>query len=191
MGRSDSELTSRAGYAGGKAGAKDGKVCYHNAANISDYGSLGHGEVVRLSIPSSSFPEFAKEYFKLFNDKGERADQYGDVGLEYRNLIGIPGGVKSDFAKTLVEVSIKNGDKLDFSKGRGSDPDARALAFVYDTAEYPFFTAETYHQFHDGFNFGENYPNSYNDLASKLSAEGKLEASGCPNGLLGVGVLGL
>ena len=53
LGRSDTQLTSLAGYAGGNAGAKDGKVCYHNAAFVSDYGSLGHGEVVRLKIPSS------------------------------------------------------------------------------------------------------------------------------------------
>ena len=70
MGRSDSEITSRAGYAGGKFGARDGKVCYHNAQNIADYGSLGHAEVVRLKIPAIKFPEFAEEYFKLFDEKG-------------------------------------------------------------------------------------------------------------------------
>ena len=70
MGRTDSEITSRAGYAGGKSGARDGKVCYHNAQNIADYGSLGHAEVVRLKIPAIKFPEFAEEYFKLFDEKG-------------------------------------------------------------------------------------------------------------------------
>lgn len=191
LGRSDLELTSRAGYAGGKGGSKDGKVCYHNAGQISDYGSLGHGEVVRLKIPSKSFPDFAAEYFKLFNEKGDRPDQFGDVGLEYRNLVGVPGGVKSKYASQLVEVSIKNGDKLDFSKGRGSDPDARAAAFVMDTVEYPFFVAESYHQFHDGFAMGENYPSSYNDIAKVLAKEEKLGLSKCPNGLLGVGIGGL
>merc|ERR1719453_2146383 len=29
LGRKDSALTSLAGYAGGRAGAKEGKVCYH------------------------------------------------------------------------------------------------------------------------------------------------------------------
>ena len=53
LGRSDAKLTSLVGYAGGNAGAKDGKVCYHNAAFVSDYGSLGHGEVVRLKVPAS------------------------------------------------------------------------------------------------------------------------------------------
>lgn len=189
--RSDSELTARAGYAGGKAGALDGKVCYHNAANLADYGTLGHGEVVRLNIPPSSFSEFAKEYFNLFDKKGDRPDQFGDRGSEYRNLVGIPGGLKSEYAKQLVQASVESGDKLDFSKGRGSDPDARALAFVMDTAEYPFFVGEQYHQFHDGFNIGENYPNKYNGLAGGLSKEGSLGTSDCPNGTLGLGVFGL
>lgn len=191
LGRSDAQLTSRAGYAGGKAGALNGKVCYHNGLQISDYGKLGHAEVVRLSIPPSSFNEFAKEYFALFNDKGYRADQWGDVGLEYRNLVGVPGGAKGDYAKQLVQVSQGNGDKLDFAKGKGDDPDARGLCFVMDTAEYPFFVGEQYHQFHDGFNWGENYPNSYNNLASKLAKTGTLGNSQCPNGLIGLGVLGV
>ena len=122
---------------------------------------------------------------------GDRPDQFGDRGSEYRNLVGLPGGVQSEFAKQLVASSVKTGDKLDFSKGRGNDPDARALAFVMDTSDYPFFIAEKYHQFHDGFNFGENYPNKYNDLAGKLEKEHLLDVNKCPNGLLGVGVLGI
>jgi len=191
LGRTDKELTARAGYAGGKGGAKDGKVCYHNALQVSDYGSLGHAEVVRLTIPPSSVPAFCQEYFALFNDKGYRPDQFGDVGLEYRNLVGFPGGVGSSYAKELVRVSQENGDKLDFAKGKGDDPDRRALCFVMDSTEFPFYVAEQYHQFHDGFNWGENYPNSYNSLASQLSKANVLGESKCPNGLIGVGALGL
>jgi peptide methionine sulfoxide reductase MsrA len=147
LGRSNAELTSRAGYAGGKAGAKDGKVCYHNAAQISDYGSLGHAEVVNLKIPTSAFPDFVAEYCALFNKEGYRPDQFQDRGPEYRNLVGIPGGVSGPLAKQLVDASMKNGDKLDFAKGKGDDADARGLVFVMDTAEFPFFVAEQYHQF--------------------------------------------
>lgn len=189
--RSDAELTARTGYAGGKVGALDGKVCYHNAAQVADYGKLGHAEVVRLSIPAWSLPKFAEEYFNLFSNEGYRPDQWGDVGPEYRNLVGLPGGVKSAFAKQLIATSQATGDKLDFAKGKGDDPDARALTFVMDTADYPFFVAEQYHQFHDGFNWGENYPNSYNDLAGKLAKQNVLGESKCPNGLLGLGALGL
>jgi hypothetical protein len=43
----------------------------------------------------------------------------------------------------------------------------------------------------DGFNWGENYPGSYNGLAAQLAKDKKLGVSDCPNGLLGLGALGL
>ena len=191
LGRKDSELTSLVGYAGGKAGAKNGKVCYHNALQVSDYGSLGHAEVVRLRIPARSVPQFAAEYAKLFDENGNRPDQFGDRGLEYRNVVGLPGGTKSPLAQAVVKASIANGDKLDFANGKGDDPDARAVAFIMDTNTFPFYQAEPYHQFHDGFKFDENYPNSYNGLANALLKQGRIVDLGCPNGMIGIGIAGL
>lgn len=53
LGRSPSEWTARAGYAGGLSVGKDASrpganslVCYHNLQRVADYGKLGHGEVV-------------------------------------------------------------------------------------------------------------------------------------------------
>lgn len=185
LNRSDEELTARAGYAGGKAGALDGKVCYHNGKRISDYGPLGHGEVVSLRIPPSSYKDFALEYVKLFDKNGFRPDQGGDKGTEYRNLVGFPGGAKSDvYLKQLVAASQENGDKLAFAEGLGDDPDRRALVFVMDSDAYPSFVAEQYHQFHDGFAMGEGYPQTYNDIAVKLAKADKLGESACPNGML-------
>ena len=123
--------------------------------------------------------------------KGNRPDQSGDRGPEYRNLVGLPGGTTSPLAKQLVQASIANGDKLDFAAGKGDDSDARAVAFVMDTAKFPFYQAEFYHQFHDGFNWGEDYPASYNSLAKKLSKVGTVQDTACPNGMLGVGIAGL
>lgn len=183
LGRSNDELTARAGYAGGKAGAsKDGKVCYHNAANIADYGKLGHAEVVSLTIPPSKFQEFAVEYCKLFRN-GMRPDQLGDRGSEYRNLVAFKGGSKSPLAQQLVEASKATGDQLDFAVGKGSDEDIARLVWIMDIDQYPFFIGEQYHQFHDGFNFGENYPSSYNTLAQKYAAKGENFGS-CPNGMM-------
>lgn len=190
LGRSDDEITSRAGYAGGKAGALDGKVCYHNAGNIADYGKLGHAEVVSMRIPSSKFYDFAVEYCKLFDKDGFRPDQFGDRGTEYRNLVGIPGGKRSPLAELLVKASVATGDKLDFAVGKGDDRDLPKVSFIMDTAEYPSFVAEQYHQFHDGFAFGENYPNSYNSLASAFAKKGESFGS-CPNGMMGIGLGGL
>lgn len=86
--RKDDELTSLTGYAGGTNGKdrgtdKEGRVCYHNFQSVADYGQLGHGEVVGISIPSNTVGQFAEEYFKLFGSKGERADPM-DKGGEYR-----------------------------------------------------------------------------------------------------------
>jgi peptide methionine sulfoxide reductase MsrA len=181
LGRSEDELTARAGYAGGKAGAKDGNVCYHNAANIADYGKLGHAEVVSLKLPPSKFQEFAVEYCKLFK-KGMRPDQLGDRGSEYRNLVAFKGGSKSPLAQQLVEASKATGDQLDFAVGKGNDEDIVRLVWIMDIDQYPFFIGEQYHQFHDGFKIGENYPNSYNSLAQKYAQKGENFGS-CPNGM--------
>ena len=147
LGRADAEITARAGYAGGGQGALDGKVCYHNGKRVSDYGSLGHAEVVRLRIPPGSFADFAAVYAGLFDKNGYRPDQAGDRGSEYRNLVGFAGGAGSDvYLRRLIDASKANGDKLAFAEGGGDDPDRRALVFVMDTAQFPFFVSEQYHQ---------------------------------------------
>ena len=185
LNRADKTITATAGYAGGtKIGTGD-KVCYHNAASVADYGKLGHAEVVALDIPREKFKDFAAEFCALFSKNGERPDQFGDRGPEYRNLVGIPGGTNSPLSKELVEVSKANGDKLDFASGKGDDADLRGLVWIMDSEKFPFYAAEQYHQFHDGFNWGEDYPSSYNKLVSLR------KGTACPNGMLGMGVLGL
>ena len=63
--------------------------------------------------------------------------------------------------------------------------------FLYDTLDrliliiihHLFVTllAELYHQYHDGFMLGEQYPESYNALAKKAFAQGRLQKTGCPD----------
>ena len=153
LGRGDKELTSLTGYAGGKSTDKEGRVCYHNFQSIADYGKLGHGEVVGMKIPDSSIGDFAKEYFDLFTPKGERVDPM-DRGGEYRSLIGLPGGVKNPHY-TEVEAAAK-AKGMTLEEGKGNDPDTlgKKLVYVYDTAKYPFYQAEVYHQFHNDFQVG-------------------------------------
>jgi hypothetical protein len=69
LGRGDKELTSRTGYAGGKATDKEGRVCYHNFESVADYGRLGHGEVVGIKLPADKVAEFASVYFNLFDPR--------------------------------------------------------------------------------------------------------------------------
>jgi hypothetical protein len=75
LGRSDTELTSLAGYAGGNSVGNKGRVCYHNLLGADEYGNLGHGEVVGMKLPSDKIGEFAKEYFSLFDSNGDRPDK--------------------------------------------------------------------------------------------------------------------
>merc|ERR1719491_1806113 len=143
-----------------------------------------------MRIPPSKFKDFAVEYFALFDAKGMRPDQGGDRGSEYRSIVGVPGGSKSEYAKILVDASIANGDKLDFAYGKGNDKDVPKTSFVMDSQTFPFFVGERYHQFHDGFNIGENYPGEYNKLAGAFATSGENFGS-CPNGSLGLGIGGL
>jgi hypothetical protein len=79
LGRGDAQLTSLAGYAGGKSVKRaDGTglplVCYHNLMGVADYGALGHGEVVGMKLPSDTIETFGKVYFSLFNPKTKGTD---------------------------------------------------------------------------------------------------------------------
>jgi hypothetical protein len=69
LGRSNQELTAYTGYAGGKSTDKEGRVCYHNRQGVADYGKLGHGEVVGMTLPADKIVEFSALYFSLFNPK--------------------------------------------------------------------------------------------------------------------------
>ncbi|KAJ8599464.1 hypothetical protein CTAYLR_008028 [Chrysophaeum taylorii] len=177
LGRGDDQLTARAGYAGGSGGDL---VCYHNFQRVADYGKLGHGEVVSVRLPPDAVPAFAREYAKLFDDRGDRPDKL-DRGSEYRSLMGLPGGMDSPLFQEASDVLLNKGMRL--KAGTGNDPDTlgKRLIWVYDTAAFPFHQAEVYHQFHDGFMLGEDYPRAYNDLAMAYYERGLLEGTGCPD----------
>lgn len=141
LGRKENEWTSVAGYAGGAGADKGGNVCYHNLQSLADYGKLGHGEVVGLTIPSSALGDFADEYFKLFGDTGERADPM-DLGGEYRSLIGLPGGRgHPSFARVAAAADARG---LTLVDGKGNDPDSlgKKIVYVMDSTRFPFYQGE-------------------------------------------------
>ena len=117
--------------------------------------AASHAEAVGMRIPASKFGLVAEEYCKLFSKEGLRPDQLGDRGTEYRNVVGIPGGVNSALAKELVAASVKQGDKLDFAAGKGDDADRRGLVWIYDTAQYPFYLGEVYHRARPGLKLSQ------------------------------------
>ena len=180
LNRKDNELTSLTGYAGGLGGSdKEGRVCYHNFQSVADYGKLGHGEVVGMKIPQSSISDFSVEYFKLFGDKGERADPM-DKGGEYRSLLGLPGGRNHPMFDQVEAAAEKQGMKL--VDGKGSDPDTlgKRQVFVYDTKAFPFYQGEFYHQYHNDF-LTPAYGKAYNDLAEPALDDGRIKITGCPD----------
>ena len=179
LGRGDKELTSLTGYAGGKSTDKEGRVCYHNFQSIADYGKLGHGEVVGMKIPESSIGDFAKEYFDLFTPKGERVDPM-DRGGEYRSLIGLPGGVKNPRYAEVEAAATAKGMALEAGKGNDPDTLGKKLVYVYDTAKFPFYQAEVYHQFHNDFQ-SPAYGKKYNDLVKEAVEDGRVKITGCPD----------
>jgi len=189
LGRGNSEITSLAGYAGGLSVAKDkdhpenkdGIVCYHNFQGKGDYGKLGYGEVVGMQIPAAKIGNFADEYFSLLDSNGDRPDK-GDLGTEYRSLLGIPGGVKSPLFPAIQEAATKSGKGIKLVEGKGNDPDTlfKGTIFVMDTARFPFRQAEIYHQYHDGFMPGEQYGRSYHSLIDQALKDGRVKGTGCP-----------
>ena len=66
--------------------------------------------------------------------------------------------------------------------GKGNDPDTlgKKLVFVYDTAKFPFYQAEVYHQFHDDFQ-SRAYGKEYNKLANLAFEDNRLKVTGCPD----------
>mmetsp|Transcript_18856 Transcript_18856/g.39523 ORF Transcript_18856/g.39523 Transcript_18856/m.39523 type:complete len:280 (-) Transcript_18856:1599-2438(-) len=179
LNRKDKELTSRTGYAGGLKTDGEGRVCYHNFQSIADYGKLGHGEVVGMTIPESSIGNFAVEYFKLFGEKGERADPM-DKGGEYRSLLGLPGGTNHPMYAQVEAAGKARGMTL--LAGKGDEPDTlgKRLVYVYDSNKFPFYQAEVYHQFHNDF-LTPAYGKEYNNLVNAAVEDGRIKITGCPD----------
>lgn len=182
LGRSDKEITSRTGYAGGTKTDGKGRVCYHNLAGAGDYGKMGHGEVVGMTIPDSRISDFAKVYFSLFDPRtGDRVDP-GDKGGEYRYLLGLPGGEKHPRFGEVEAAATAAGKRL--VAGRGGDPDTyrQGIVYYYNTEKFPFYQAEIYHQFHNDFQ-SPPYGKKYNDLADlEFTNGGFIRETGCPEG---------
>ena len=75
------------------------------------------------------------------------------------------------------------GKGLKLARGSGDDGDTLGTGkvWLYDTAAFPFYQAEVYHQFHDGFMRGEQYGPKYNGLRMTAYEEGRLSDTGCPD----------
>jgi hypothetical protein len=105
----------------------------------------------------------------------------GDRGPEYRSLLGVPDGMKSPYYNEILNAATARGIKLQEGKGNDKDTLGKNTVWVMDTDKFPFYQAEVYHQFHDGFMLGEQYPESYNSIRTAKVQSGVLSTTGCPD----------
>merc|ERR1712216_347696 len=169
--RSDAEVKSLAGYAGGKRGG-GGKnrdtVCYYYGSSDTVYERLGHAEVVRVAYADEEeFKKFCEVYFRNFN----------------RRRLGI------DNEKLMKQMKSANANDMKLVRGEGNEFDARGkptendqinVVWIVDSEKLPFYPAEMYHQFHDGL--GYKFPESYTvDLKRAAAKSGSIgPVPGCP-----------
>lgn len=177
LGRSPAQYTAVAGYAGGTKVGNQGKVCYHNLLMDSDYGRLGHTEVVSIKTPVDKVPEIANLLIPRLFVKGIRADPQ-DRGGEYRSALGLPGGMASPLAQYFAAAAETKGMRLVDGKGDEGDTIRDRSILVYDTKTFPFYAGEVYHQYHD--DMVEKYGSEYGALRGAAVQRGALKTSGCP-----------
>merc|ERR1712167_119918 len=133
--RPDDQLTAIQGNAGSKKVGEKGSACYHNDANYSDYGLMGHAEVVEVLVPLDNVAEAFSVYFGSFVEnpfigagQWSRPDFY-DQGSEYRSLVGWPGGMNN--ARILREMKAADTRNITIRSGQGADPDSFGSGSVY------------------------------------------------------------
>lgn len=181
--RPGANVSALVGYAGGSPADR---VCYHHRGSQSDvYSHLGHAEAVAVELRGNAdeqqqqLSELARDFFGSFGGDLQRPDPM-DHGSEYRNVVGIPGGVSGALYPTFA---AQNSRRMVLQGGAGGESDIRGTVWVMDTADFGFFRGEQYHQFHSNF-FGEGYGSSYlHDLRRLQIDLGKIPPTGCPSGV--------
>lgn len=191
QGRSHAEITSLVGYSGGRFKSTSGTVCYHGLPG-TDYSRLGHAEAVSVqldaitgSVAQEQLRALAEHYFEhgfntLDDGRRQRLDPQ-DMGAEYRNMIGIPGGMdNSELWPIIQETNTYN---MPVTRGKGGldgDTEGEYIVYIYDSNTFPFFRGEAYHQFHRNSVLGRPVPSSYLvDLKQVQEASGRLDSTGC------------
>ena len=182
LNRSASEVTALGGYAGGAHTGADGKVCYHNSANASDYALLGHAEAVGLSVPAQALEQAAQIFFSSFillpGTQIPGREDYFDPGSGYRASIGLPGGMDSPLIGSVQRAAAAR--NMTLRRGAGSDADTLGMGSVWvvDSSKFALHQAELCLQFRN--NQTGTYPESYHHIKDVLLASGRLKPSACP-----------
>ena len=149
LGRTDQDLTSRTGYAGGNYLNKGCNLCYRGRES---YDKKGFAQVVSVVIPLQSFEDFAKVYIGLFVH-GHRpfTDNSIDEGAEFRHIIGIPQGINNEFLRQKLEIA--NDGMLTLVQGVGNDTDNLYKSEFSDAFGSRLFDKSAYVMDSDKFRF--------------------------------------
>lgn len=195
MGRQNKDISAVVGYAGGRVTSPVGKVCYYYTTEKDTvYERLGHAEVVQVelrgenqSTKEDEFRRYAKTYFSQFrrlpDGRMQRQDPQ-DAGPGYRNVVGIPGGIRSPLFQILQDENINNmrlleGSGNEYRNGKPMEGDVINTVWIVDSTSLPFYQAEVYHQFHNGL--GKLFPTSYTKDLKQQAIENKIVTeTGCP-----------
>lgn len=165
-----------------------GTACYHGLPT-TDYNRLGHSEVTSLMLDEISGPvaqtQLAAVASVYFGEHGFQTTDDGrrlrldpqDAGAEYRNAIGLPGGMDNAELWPIIEAANVHGMSLERGLGGpGDDTEDQYVVYVYDSNDFPFFRGETSHQFHANTVLGRSVPSEYlNDLKQAQKASGRLD----------------
>ena len=164
--RGAAQITSRVGYAGSTKTGPGGQVCYHGGPAGTNYGVMGYAEAAQVMLDYGKrkvqFTALVKRMFSSYKKVGGkwlRLDPQ-DYGPDYRNVIGLPGGVNGELYSIIV-ANNKHSLKLIEGKGAKSDKLDEGVVYIYDTAKFPFYRGERYHQFHANVVLGRACPPAY------------------------------
>jgi peptide methionine sulfoxide reductase MsrA len=200
--RAATSFTAYVGYAGGRdpPAGRGTATCYHTG-DERDYSRLGSAEAVRVALDAdraaAQMKALARDFFDSFTGaKGarQRPDPM-DRGPPYRSFAGFPGGMSSPL---YAVFAAENTWGMALKPGAGGDADEFNTVWIYDTAAFPFYRGEVFHQNHCNFfqSEGMPYPDAYTvDLFKQLKEGGKYAPTGCPedpfsHGTCGGGLLG-
>lgn len=206
LGRSPSQVSSLAGYAGGVV--NDGTpACYYYVPptdRAKVYERQGHAEVVSFDLApfgggrAVAEAEFARaaaiffgRQFKAVQVRGGRGSiamgrlDPQDAGPGYRPCVGLPGGVDSPLFPLLTAANVHGmtltpGAGNSLAGGKASEGDVLGTVWVYDSTALPFHRAEAWHQMHAGLE--GSFPRSYlvDQKRASVAAGKAVPVPGCP-----------
>jgi hypothetical protein len=121
----DEQISALAGYAGSKDVGPGGLVCYHGGQAHTVYEGLGDAQVVQVTLRESE----RRDRYVPMNERVElkallasffaSLHETPSAGYQFRNCIGIPGGMPwGPLYHLIAEANIH---KVDLVKGAGDD----------------------------------------------------------------------